>query len=174
MDILRAAAFAALCACLAAAAPARAEPPTFVESPYSPRLYLGDEDARLGRLHLLRGHFGLAERYYRRAVEVTPHNGPAWNGLAAAYDGLGRFDLAERAYRKAEQLLGRDPAVLNNRGYSQMLRGRDRKAASYFRAAQQMAPQQPTITNNLSVLERGQDYFWGDYFWTPGVAAPLR
>lgn len=154
-------------------APARAEPPTFVEPGYGPRIYLGDEDARLGRLHLLRGHFGLAERHYRRAVEVTPQNGAAWNGLAAAYDGLGRFDLAERAYRHAEQLSGTNAAILNNRGYSHMLRGRNRQAARYLYRAQAMAPYDPTIANNIFVLESGQDYFWGNYFWSPGgFAAP--
>lgn len=148
-------------------APARAEPPTFVESADAPRIYLGDEDARLGRVHLLRGHFGLAERHFRRAVEVTPQNGSAWNGLGAAYDGLGRFDLSARAYRNAQRLSGANAATLNNLGFSHMLRGHDRTAARYFERAQSMAPDDPTIANNRSVLELGQTYFWVDTFWRP-------
>lgn len=155
-------------ASIAVCAPARAEPLTYVESTYGPRIYLGDEDARLGRIHLLRGHFGLAERYYRRAVEVTPQNGAAWNGLGAAYDGLGRFDLAARAYRNAERLSGTNAAILNNRGFSHMLRGHNRKAAAYFEHAQALAPHDRTIANNRTALDAGQDYFWSDYFWAPG------
>lgn len=150
-------------------ATARAEPPTFVESATGPRIYFGDEDVRLGRLHLLRGHYGLAERHFRRAVEGTPQNGFAWNGLGAAYDGLGRFDLAARAYRNAERMSGTNAAILNNRGYSHMLRGSDRKAARYLERAQAIAPHDLTIANNRFVLDEGQGYFWGNYTWWPPI-----
>ena len=152
--------------------PARSDPPTFVERGYGPRIYPGDEDARLGRLHLVRGHFGLAERYYRRSVEATPQNGAAWAGLAAAYDGLGRFGLAERAYRRARSLSGSNETIENNYGYSQMLRGRNRRADRYYGKAQAMAPYDPTIANNRFVNDLGQEYFWGSYVWTPWGYAP--
>jgi Flp pilus assembly protein TadD len=72
--------------------------PVYIEPGYDPRFYLGDADTRLGWAHLVRGDYGLAEQYYRRAVEATRQNGSAWIGLAAAYDRLGRFDLADLAY----------------------------------------------------------------------------
>jgi Flp pilus assembly protein TadD len=90
----------------------------YIEPAYGPRFYLGDEDTRLGRAHLLNGNYGLAEQYYRRAVEATRQNGSAWTGLAAAYDRLKRFDLADRAYRQALRLEGENYIILNNRGYS--------------------------------------------------------
>src|SRR5262249_19646759 len=45
-------------------------------------------------------NFGLAERYYRRAVEARPQDAEAWVGLAACYDQLRRFELADRAYHQ--------------------------------------------------------------------------
>src|SRR5271167_666312 len=46
-----------------------------------------------------RGEYGLAERYYRQAVEERHSNVEAWLGLAASYDRLKRFDEADKAYK---------------------------------------------------------------------------
>lgn len=163
---------AGICAAIAlfsiiAGMTARAQVFPYTESPYGPRYYLGDEDARLGHAHLVRGNYGLGEVYFRRAVETTPQNGAAWLGLAACYDRLGRFDLAETAYRRAEKLGGVNPALLNNHGYSHLLRGQVRKARSLFYRAAALAPDNPTIVNNITMLEAGQGYFWGTapYLW---------
>ncbi|MCX7899837.1 MAG: hypothetical protein N2444_07125, partial [Methylocystis sp.] len=104
--------------------------------------------------------YGLAERRFRRAVEATPQNGAAWEGLAASYDRLGRFDLAERAHREAERLSGRNAVILNNRGYGKLLRGDYRGARRYLYRARTEAPQEPTIANNIFIMEQGQGYFW--------------
>jgi hypothetical protein len=37
------------------------------------------------------GRFGLAEKSYRKAVELSPRDAEAWVGLAASYDRLRRF-----------------------------------------------------------------------------------
>jgi Flp pilus assembly protein TadD len=131
----------------------------YIEPAYGPRFYQGDEDARLGWNHLVAGNYGLAERYYRRAVEATHQNGSAWIGLAAAYDRIGRFDLADRAYRHAVRLEGENYVTLNNRGYSYLLRGDARRARRLFDRAWQLAPGDPTIANNIAVMEAGQTYF---------------
>ena len=136
----------------------------YIETGYGPRFYPGDEDTRLGQAHLLHGNYGLAEQYYRRAVEATHQNGSAWIGLAASYDRLGRFDLADRAYRHAIRLEGENYVILNNRGYSFLLRGDIRRARRLFDRAWRLAPGDPTIANNLAVLDAGQDYFRG---WWP-------
>jgi tetratricopeptide (TPR) repeat protein len=133
----------------------------YIAPEFGPRFYLGDEDARLGRDHFINGNYGLAETYFRRAVEVTPQNGAAWVGLAASYDRLGRFDLAERAYRYAARLSGPNYVILNNHGYSYLLRGRVRKAAELLYRAAELAPFDPTVANNIAVLNSGQAYFWG-------------
>ena len=147
--------------------PAQAEPWPYIERPFGPNYYLGDEDARLGHENLLAGNFGNAEYYFRRAVEVTPQNGAAWLGLASGYDRLGRFDLAERAYKSAEQFAVDNVAVLNNHGYSYLLRGRIREASKLLNRAAQLDPENPTVANNLRMLRAGQSYFWGSapYIW---------
>lgn len=147
---------------------ALAESWPFVAPEFGPNIYLGDEDLRLGRAHFVHGDFGLAENYFRRSTEVTPHNGQAWVGLAASYDRLGRFDLAEQAYKKAARLVGRNYVLLNNHGYSYMLRGRYGEARRLLQQAAAMAPGNPTIENNLLVLDAGQQYFVGNpqiLFW---------
>src|SRR6266436_9502189 len=94
-----------------------------VEEPADVKYYASDEPARLGTEHFNRGHYGIAERYYRDAVEKAPRDSAAWVGLAASYDRLSRFDLADRAYAQAIKLGGSTTEVLNNQGYSYMLRG---------------------------------------------------
>jgi Flp pilus assembly protein TadD len=37
-----------------------------------------------------RGQYGIAQRYYRDAVEKAPKDVKAWIGLAASYDRLSR------------------------------------------------------------------------------------
>jgi Tfp pilus assembly protein PilF len=115
--------------------------------------YPSDEPLRLGMEYFNRGNFGLAERYFRDAVEKAPRDASAWTGLAASYDRLGRFDLADRAYRSAIQLVGETTALLNNRGYSYMLRGDLKTARQYFLMAYKREPGNPTIINNLKLLD---------------------
>jgi len=132
----------------------------YIEPVYGPRIYLGDEQTRLGRAHFLHGDYGLAELHFRKAVESTPRNGAAWVGLAASYDRLARFDLADRAYRRAAYLGGPKYMILNNHGYSYLLRGNIRQARTLFYKAHELAPNDPTIINNISIMESGQAYFW--------------
>jgi tetratricopeptide (TPR) repeat protein len=115
--------------------------------------YPSDEPLRLGMEYFNRGNFGLAERYFRDAVEKAPRDASAWIGLAASYDRVGRFDLADRAYHSAIQLVGETTALLNNRGYSYMLRGDLKTARRYFLRAYKREPGNPTIINNLKLLD---------------------
>lgn len=115
--------------------------------------YPSDEPLRLGMEYFNRGNFGLAERYFRDAVEKAPRDASAWIGLAASYDRVGRFDLADRAYRSAIQLVGETTSLLNNRGYSDMLRGDLKTARRYFLRAYKREPGNPTIINNLKLLD---------------------
>lgn len=100
------------------------------------------------------GRFGLAEKSYRKAVEVSPRDVEAWIGLAASYDRLHRFDLADRAYAQAIKLVGRNTMMLNNLGYSQLLRGDLKKARKHFLAAYEREPDNPIILNNLELLNQ--------------------
>src|SRR4249920_2567625 len=111
-----------------------------VQEPLDVKYYPSDEPLKLGMEHFGRGSFGLAERYFRDAVEKAPRDVAAWVGLAASYDRLARFDLADRAYAAAIKLAGETTQILNNQGYSYMLRGDVKKARERFTKAYQREP----------------------------------
>jgi Flp pilus assembly protein TadD len=112
------------------------------------------DDVAMGKKQYRAGNFGIAERYFRRAVESHPRDAEAWVGLAAAYDRLRRFDLADRAYDQVVAIIGPTPEVLNNRGYSYMLRGDYPHARSTLLAAAAKDPKNPYIKNNLELLDK--------------------
>ena len=112
-----------------------------------------DESLYHAKLHYENGDYGLAEKFYRRAVEANHNSIDAWLGLAACYDRLRRFDLAERAYREVVERVGQTPTVLNNLGYHYMLRGDLSKAKRYLLAALKEDPHNPQIQHNLALLE---------------------
>jgi Tetratricopeptide repeat len=125
--------------------PVQPVPPAMPSSP--------NDDLSLGRMNFKQGNYGLAERYYRRAVESGPREADAWLGLAACYDRLRRYDLADRAYNQLYGLVGRTPEILNNQGYSMMLRGDYAHARTILAEARAKDPNNPYIANNINLLE---------------------
>jgi Flp pilus assembly protein TadD len=123
-----------------------------VQDPLQAKYYPSDEPLKLGMEHFGRGDYGLAERYFRDAVEKAPRDVTAWVGLAASYDRLRRFDLADQAYSHAIKLRGPTVHILNNQGYSMMLRGNLKEARRKFLKAYELDPGNPTIANNLELL----------------------
>ena len=134
------------------AAPYDSGPTAAVEEPADVKYYPSDEPLRLGLEHFERGHYGIAEHYFRDAVEMTPRDVTAWVGLAASYDRIRRFDLADRAYATAIRLRGETTEILNNLGYSYILRGDIVTARKYLLKAYQREPNNPIILNNLKLL----------------------
>jgi Flp pilus assembly protein TadD len=133
--------------------------PTPDGSPKATPEVLGDnpnDDLSLAKRHFRRGGYGLAEKHFRKAVELQPRDAEAWLGLAAAYDRLRRFDLADRAYRQVIRLIGPTPEVLNNQGFSYMLRGDYRRARQTLLAAKARSPNNPHINANLELLAEVQ------------------
>ena len=112
------------------------------------------DEVSLGKKYYHAGHFGIAEKHFRRAVEQNPKDAEAWVGLAASYDRLKRFDLADRAYAQAVGLIGDTPELLNNKGYSYILRGDYARARRTLLAAQAKDPNNPFIKNNLDLLNK--------------------
>jgi Flp pilus assembly protein TadD len=112
-----------------------------------------NDDLNLGKRHFRERDYGLAERYFRRAVEMSPRDAEAWVGLAASYDRLKRFDHADRAYAQALRILGPTPEILNNQGYSFLLRGDYKRARAKLYAARAKDPSNPRIQNNIDLLE---------------------
>jgi Flp pilus assembly protein TadD len=112
-----------------------------------------EDELALGKKHFDAGNFTLAERHFRRAVELHPRDLEAWLGLAACYDRLRRFELADRAYDQAVKIAGPTAEILNNRGYSYMLRGDAKRARETLLEAQGKDPGNTYIKNNLELLE---------------------
>ena len=117
-----------------------------------PKFYPSDEYIRMAKVNFRNGDYGLAERNYRKAVEVTPKDAEAWLGLAASYDRLRRFDLADKAFEKVLQLGYNNAVVLNNAGYSQLLRGDLKSARRFLLKAYELEPENPYIVNNIALL----------------------
>jgi Flp pilus assembly protein TadD len=113
-----------------------------------------DEPLYLAKQKFRSGDYGLAEEYYRRAVEANPESLDAWLGLAASYDRLKRFDLAERAYKQLIRKIGYTPVVLNNLGYHYLLAGNMTEARKYMMRAYQKDPNNPEIQSNLALLDQ--------------------
>jgi len=134
-----------------------AVPPGSEEAPPTAPTLLGsdpNDDLSLAKQHYRQENFGLAEHYFRRAVESRPKDAEAWLGLAAAYDRLKRFELADRAYAQVIALVGPTAEVLNNQGFSYMLRSDYRRAREKLLAARALDPGSPYISNNLAMLEQ--------------------
>lgn len=107
-----------------------------------------------GKAHFRAANYGLAEKHFRKAVELDGGNAEAWMGLAASYDQLGRFDFADRAYEQLVKLAGRRPEVVNNMGYSQFLRGNEAKARALYAEARAAMSDTTLVDANLALLDR--------------------
>lgn len=113
------------------------------------------DDLAKGKAHFRAANYGLAEKHFRKAVELRATNQEAWLGLAASYDQLGRFDFADRAYKQLLKLAGRQPRIVNNMGYSALLRGDRERAARLLAEAQSAMPGDPVVEANLALLAKG-------------------
>ena len=107
----------------------------------------------LGKKQYRANNFGLAEKYFRHAVELHPRDAEAWLGLAASYDRLRRFDLADRAYGQAIRIVGPTAEILNNQGYSYMLRGDYKRAREKLGEARRGDPGNKYVLNNIQLLQ---------------------
>jgi tetratricopeptide (TPR) repeat protein len=126
--------------------------------PLTPELLGSDpnDDLSIAKKYYHQGSYGLAERHFRKAVELHPRDAESWVGLAAAYDRLRRFDLADRAYEQAIKLVGLTPEIMNNQGFSYMLRSDYRRARSTLVAARAKDPESRHIAANLRMLDQAE------------------
>ena len=112
-------------------------------------------DLQAGKSQFRDANYGLAEKHFRKAVELRADNAEAWMGLAASYDQLGRFDFADRAYDQLLKVAGRQPQVVNNMGYSKLLRGDRKSARKLLMEAEAALPGDPVVAANLALLGQG-------------------
>lgn len=115
---------------------------------------IAQRDIDAGQKHFRAANFGLAEKHFRKAVELNAANAEGWMGLAASYDQLGRFDFADRAYEQLVKLVGRKPEVISNQGYSQLLRGNHKSARKLLNEAKGLLPDDKRVTANLALLDK--------------------
>ena len=139
-------------------APANPAGPNPVQEPTDVKYYPSDQPVRMGLEHFNRGNYGIAQRYFKDAVEKSPRDLTAWSGLAASYDRLRRFDLADQAYAQVIRLGGVTVEVLNNQGYSYMLRGNLTAARRKFDQAYSLDPANPVVANNLELLNGSRQF----------------
>ena len=111
-------------------------------------------DLQAGKSQFRDANYGLAEKHFRKAVELRADNAEAWMGLAASYDQLGRFDFADRAYEQLLKVAGRKPRIVNNMGYSQLLRGNEKKARALLLEARRGMTDTTVVDANLALLDR--------------------
>ncbi|MDX8434110.1 hypothetical protein RFN25_11785 [Mesorhizobium abyssinicae] len=111
-------------------------------------------DLAEGKAQFREANYGLAEKHFRKAVELKADNAEAWMGLAASYDELGRFDFADRAYDQLLKVAGRKPQIVNNMGYSQLLRGNKKKARVLLLEAKAHMADQSVVDANLALLNK--------------------
>jgi Flp pilus assembly protein TadD len=114
------------------------------------------DDLSTGKAYFRAANYGMAEKYFRRAVEQHPKDAEAWLDLAASYDHLKRFDLADRAYTQAIALAGPKIQILNNQGYSYMLRGDNARALRKLDEARRRDPGNTYVLSNLRLLEESR------------------
>lgn len=111
-------------------------------------------DLAAGKQNFRQANYGLAEKHFRKAVELRATNAEAWMGLAASYDQLGRFDFADRAYDQLLKVAGRRPEIINNMGYSQLLRGNRKKAKTLLLEAKKGLADTTVVDANLELLKK--------------------
>lgn len=107
-----------------------------------------------GKTQFREANYGLAEKHFRKAVELRSDNAEAWLGLAASYDQLGRFDFADRAYDQLVVVAGRRAHIVNNMGYSQLLRGNKKKARELLLEAKAGMTDTSVVDANLALMSK--------------------
>jgi len=98
------------------------------------------------------GHLPQAIREFRRAVELSPENGDAWNELAGAYEADGRPADAEATYKKAIQLQPGYWGGYSDLGAFYARYGRYKEAELPLERVIELTPDNPTGYRDLGGL----------------------
>jgi len=117
--------------------------------PYDPVRAMAREYEHVGLRYQKEGSFWTAEEQYRRAVELNPRDGDAWNNLGTVLVRMEKLSQAEEAFQSAARCEPGNPVPLLNLG---LLRGHERDHAGaerYFRRASEIDPDNVDVLINL-------------------------
>lgn len=124
--------------------------------------YPGDERAHnlLGnQLFFARQEYDAAIAEYKRAVEINPQFGAAWNSMGYAARAAGRFDEAEQSFRRYIDVLPNEPNPVDSYAEFLMKRGRFDESIVQYRKALEVdstfTASDVGIANNQMFLEQG-------------------
>ncbi len=99
------------------------------------------------------GQIALAIRHYRRALELDPTVGEAWNNLGNALAELGDLDDAVEAYLSAAEILPESDTLHYNVGILLMRLDRRQDALVHLRRAVELVPERDDAAHLLAALE---------------------
>lgn len=102
-----------------------------------------------GLKHYHKQRFELAEKSFRKAIDLDPTNGRAHNNLGLIYFDQHRLSLAATHFDSAVELLPDDAMPLNNLGMTLEAGGRAVEAIDLYRQASLMDPENPKYLGNL-------------------------
>jgi Flp pilus assembly protein TadD len=112
-------------------------------------------DAYVGLASNLAEHGDLsgAERYYRKAIDLSPRDVGAWVNLGLdVYEARGDLESAESCYRRALQIRPGYAIAVFNLGHIAEVRGRTAEAESLYCEAARLDPLMPGPHHNLAAL----------------------
>jgi eukaryotic-like serine/threonine-protein kinase len=106
----------------------------------------------LGLLRNATGKYEAAAHDFERALELSPRNGRALEGLGRAYDGMGDDAQAESVFRNAVAVRPQDWAAWKQLGLFYNRSGDDEKAAEAYEQVVALTPDNPHGYVNLGVF----------------------
>jgi Flp pilus assembly protein TadD len=93
-----------------------------------------------------------AESSLRRAVELMPRHGRAWNALGVAFQRAGRVDDARHAFETAVDVWPGNGWAHSNLGLTLWDQGRLEGAIEHLRRASELYPENSSIVVNLALV----------------------
>jgi tetratricopeptide (TPR) repeat protein len=111
----------------------------------------------IGVIYSKRGQYELAEREYRRALELHPNFPAAQYNLGNDLLQRGEYKQAVKAFNRALRLYPTDVWALNNRGLAHEKRGKLSKARRDYEEALQIQPGFSQAATNLDRLTGSQE-----------------
>ena len=123
--------------------------------PLTPELLGTDpnDDLSIGKKYFRQGSYGLAERHFRKAVELHPRDAEVLARPCRVLRPAQALRSCRPRLRAGDQAsIGATPEIMNNQGFSYMLRGDYRRARATLLAAQAQGPEKPLHRATISAL----------------------